>query len=126
MHELAICSALIDEIERVVRDHGARRAVAVVVRVGPLAGVEPALLSRAYSIASAGTAAAGAKLLLEQAPVSVRCRQCAAESGVPSNQLSCPRCGCLRTELVAGEELLLTRVELERDLVAEKGNACHV
>jgi hydrogenase nickel incorporation protein HypA/HybF len=126
MHELAICSALIDEVERVVRQRGARRAVVVVVRVGPLAGVEPDLLIRAYSIASAGTAAAGADLLFEEAPVRVVCRRCDAESSVPSNELSCPRCGCLSTQLVSGEELLLTRVELERDPEGNTGSACHV
>jgi hydrogenase nickel incorporation protein HypA/HybF len=122
VHELAICSALLDEVERVVRENRALRAVLIVVRVGPLAGVEPALLRSAYSIASAGTAAAGAELLLEEAPVRVRCRQCHAESGVASNELSCPHCGCLSTQLISGEELLLARVELERDT----GGACHV
>jgi hydrogenase nickel incorporation protein HypA/HybF len=113
MHELAICSALLQEVARVAQDHHAHRVRAIVVRVGPLAGVEPTLLSRAYSIASAGTPAAGAELLLEDAPVRVRCSRCEAESPVPSNDLACPSCGCWRTQLLSGDELLLTRVELE-------------
>lgn len=123
MHELALCSALIEEVARVARDHHAARVRSIVVRIGPLAGVEPALLARAYSIASAGTAAAGAELVLDDAPVRVRCLQCEAESEVASNDLSCPACGCWRTQLLSGEELLLTRVELERE---PKESACDV
>jgi hydrogenase nickel incorporation protein HypA/HybF len=114
MHELAICSSLIDEVGRVACARPGHRVVSIAVRVGPLAGVEPGLLAAAFPIASAGTAAAGAQLLFEEAPVRVRCPSCDVESVVPCNRLSCPCCGGWRTELVSGDELLLIRVELER------------
>ena len=56
MHELAVCQALIEQVERVARDHEARRVVSVVVVVGPLSGVEAKLLEHAYPLAAAGTA----------------------------------------------------------------------
>jgi len=115
VHELAICTALLDEVGRIARDSRARRVVSIVVRVGPLAGVEPASLRNAYCIASAGTPAAGARLVLEDSAVRVRCLQCDTEAAVPCNELSCPRCGCWRTQLLSGEELMLTSIELERE-----------
>lgn len=120
MHELSICSALLHEVDRVARERQEHRVVSIVVRVGPLAGVEPGLLRRAYSIASAGTPAHGATLVLEEAPVRVRCPQCNADTEVTSNDLTCPCCGSWRTRLLSGDELVLTHVELER--VGEAGH----
>jgi hydrogenase nickel incorporation protein HypA/HybF len=116
MHELAICQALIDQVETIVRVRRARRALSIVVRVGPLAGVEPELLRSAYPLASAGTLAADATLVLEQSSVCVRCLECNAESEVESNRLVCPLCGQWHTKVVTGEELLLMSVELEKEI----------
>jgi hydrogenase nickel incorporation protein HypA/HybF len=113
MHELAICRALIEQVETIVRDRHAQRALSIVVRIGPLAGVEPMLLRSAYPLASAGTLAADASLVLEQSSVRVRCLECGAESEVESNRLLCRSCGQWRTEVLTGEELLLMSVELE-------------
>ena len=55
MHELAICQALIEQVERVARDNAARRILSITVSVGPLSGVEPQLLEHAYPLAAAGT-----------------------------------------------------------------------
>jgi len=112
MHELAICSSLIDEVGRVLSRRSGDRIVSIVVRLGPLAGVEPELLAAAFPLASAGTPAEGAQLLIEEGPVLVRCLQCDLESAVKSNNLSCPHCGNWRTELRSGDELLLTRIEV--------------
>lgn len=115
MHELSICTALLEEVGRIAREHRARQVCAIIVRIGPLAGVEPELLRRAYPIASAGTLAEGADLVLEEAAVRVRCLACGVESTVTVNDLSCPACRGWRTQLLSGEELLLMRVELTRE-----------
>jgi hydrogenase nickel incorporation protein HypA/HybF len=122
MHELAICRALVEQVEAIAAEQHAVRVVTVVVRVGPLSGVEGSLLERAYPMASAGSIAAGATLLLEPQPVTVRCSACGEESPVAPNRLLCGHCGDWRTQVVSGDELLLATVELERD---EAGTAVH-
>ncbi len=122
MHELAICRALLEEVERVARDHQADCIKAIVVKVGPLAGVEPALLRSAYPLVSAGTVAADAALVFEISRVRIRCLECEADSQVEANELACPQCGAWRTQVLEGDELTLTSVELVR----EKEIASHV
>jgi len=112
MHEFAICRALLDQVGKVARDRQAERVTAIVVRIGPLAGVEPALLRSAYTLARAGTIAAEAQLTLETSAVRIRCLACGAESDVQSNHLGCPHCGHWRTRVLSGEELMLASVEL--------------
>jgi hydrogenase nickel incorporation protein HypA/HybF len=112
MHELAICQALLDQVERVARAQQAERVAAVRVRCGALAGVEPELLHRAYEVARAGTLAEHAALTIEESPVRVYCPRCETESAAAVQRLVCPACGEWRTEVVAGDELLLMSVEL--------------
>jgi len=113
MHELAICQALIDQIESIAAERNANRAVSIVIGMGPLSGVEAQLLEHAYPVASAGSVAEGAKLVIETLPVRVRCTQCHKESDALPNKLICQHCGDWRTTLVSGDELMLMSVELE-------------
>ena len=117
MHELAICLALLDQVEGIVREQQAKRVRALVLRIGPLAGVETEALQRAYSVASAGTSAAQAQLLIERSSVRIRCLDCTAEADVPGHRLLCAACGSWHIRVVSGDELLLVRVDLDRELV---------
>jgi hydrogenase nickel incorporation protein HypA/HybF len=115
MHELAICQALLAQVEGIARPRAAR-VNRVRLAIGPLSGVEPHLLARAYALACAGTAAEGSELDIDEVPVRVRCRECGAESAASANRLLCGECGDWRTDLASGDELLLMRVELSDDV----------
>ena len=112
MHELSICQALIDQVESVARTHGATWVERILLQVGPLSGVEPALLQHAFPLAAAGTVAENAELAFEPSPIRVRCNDCGAESDATPNRLLCAACGGFRTRLISGDELLLARLEL--------------
>lgn len=105
---------MLRQVMDITRQQQARAVTRILVRIGPLSGVEPRLLAQAFPIASAGTAASGAVLELESLPVRVRCEQCGAESDASPNRLLCGACGDYHTRLLSGDELLLVSVELER------------
>lgn len=113
MHELSICNALIEQVERIAAENGARRVARIELLIGPLSGIETDLLRRAYPLATAGTIAADAELVIETADVVVRCSQCGSDSSVAPNRLLCGECGDFRTRVVSGEEMILKRLELE-------------
>ena len=113
MHELALCQALIDQVDRVARQKSARRVVSITVSVGPLSGAEPKLLEHAYAVAAAGTVAEHAVLYVETVPVTVRCRSCRAETVAAPNRLLCGACQGWQVDVIAGDEMLLQRVEIE-------------
>jgi len=113
MHELALCQALMNQVESIAAERNARSVVSIVIGMGPLSGVEAQLLQHAYPVASAGTVAEGAQLVIEDLPVRVSCTQCGEESDALPNKLVCKHCGDWRTTLISGDELLLMRVELE-------------
>ena len=112
MHELSVCQSLLDQVESIARAHGATRVERILLRVGPLSGVEPALLQNAYPLAAAGTLAEHAELVIEPAAVRVHCSECGAESDAAPNRLLCGSCGGWKTRLISGDELLLANLEL--------------
>jgi hydrogenase nickel incorporation protein HypA/HybF len=112
MHEFSVCIALMEQVESIAREHQARRVERILLQLGPLAGVEAQLLEHAWPLAAAGTIAADAELVIEVAPVTVKCTQCGCVSEVRPNRLLCADCGDYRTQLVSGDELLLVNLEL--------------
>jgi hydrogenase nickel incorporation protein HypA/HybF len=113
MHELSVCHALLDQVALIASRHRATGVGNVTVRIGPLSGVEPSLLTQAFPLARAGTVAEAAELVIEPAPVRVRCDVCEAETDASVNRLLCAACGDYHTRLVSGDELLLVSVELK-------------
>lgn len=112
MHELSVCQALLDQVGLIAIRHHAAAVRNITVRIGPLSGIEAALLAQAFPLARAGTVAEAAELVIEPTPVRVRCDTCGAESDVAVNRLLCGICGDYHTRLVGGDELLLVSVEL--------------
>jgi hydrogenase nickel incorporation protein HypA/HybF len=123
MHELSICIALMQQVERIAREHEAGSVDRIVLQVGPLSGVEAPLLERAWPLASSGTLAQQAQLVIETAPITVRCTQCDTVSNVLPNRLLCSACGDFRTRLISGDEMLLVNLELSK---LRPGNAATV
>lgn len=114
MHELSVCLSLMQQVEQIARERNAKRVTRITLSVGPLSGVEPDLLQHAYPLATAETVAADAELVIETSAVVVRCSQCDSETTVAANKLLCGACGDFRTRVIAGDELTLMRVELDR------------
>jgi hydrogenase nickel incorporation protein HypA/HybF len=115
MHEMSICQGLLDQVERIAREKGAKQVDSIVLSIGPLSGVEPELLSRAYEVAKLKTIAEYATLEISTGPVVVECRSCGASGEAGVNRLLCPSCGDWQVDVVEGDELLLLRLEISVD-----------
>jgi len=112
MHELSLCEDLMDQVMTIAKAHHAEKVVRIIVRIGPLSGVESLLLESAFSISRAGTVAEEAEFLTEVLPIRVLCNSCGVESEAVVNNLVCGSCGGYNTKLLSGDELILARVEL--------------
>ena len=119
MHELAVCQALIDQVEQIALEQRAQQVLTIHLGIGSLSGVEPHLLEQAFSIARAGGVAAKAELVIASLPIRVSCDQCGEITAALPARLLCGACGNWRTRLVSGDELQLQHVELVRQTAAE-------
>ena len=113
MHELSICISLLESVTRIAGEHASPSVAKIVLKIGPLSGVEADLLRHAYPLAAAGTVAADAELVIETDAIVVRCSECGAESVAKPNRLLCAECGDFRTRVIRGDEMILQSLELE-------------
>ena len=111
MHEYSLVQALLQRVEQEARARHASAVHGVVVCIGPLAGVDPALFSSAYEICRVGTLCQSAALTITGDQVAWQCESCARPipAGAP---LRCPACGG-PARLTGGDALVLERIELE-------------
>jgi hydrogenase nickel incorporation protein HypA/HybF len=117
VHELSICQALLTQVAAIAATHEGSLVARIIIEVGPLAGIEPAQLSSAFSILRLGGCAAQAELLIETTQVFIGCTRCGAQSQTRPNRLVCGACGEFRIRILGGEELRLRRVELHASRV---------
>lgn len=111
MHEYSIVSALLDRIEAEASARGATAVASVRVAIGAQAGLDPDLLRSAFEMARAGTPCAEARLELRAIAPEWRCRAC--DRQLPDEgPRRCAACGA-PARLVAGDEIVLERLELE-------------
>jgi hydrogenase nickel incorporation protein HypA/HybF len=120
MHELAICQSVLEQVLAVASSPNKRQIGRITLRIGPLAGVEPALLRIAFPLVAVGTPCEGAMLEIEETSVRVRCQTCGSTSDVPPNRLLCADCGAWRVTVVSGDEMLLANVTLGEPPAVEK------
>jgi len=116
MHEMSIMSSLFRILQEKAKEQKAKRILAITIRVGALAGVEPDLLTFAFEAFAQGTNAEGAKFIVNKSEMIGRCRSCRNEKfEFDRFVLTCPRCESLDVEVLGGDELLVERMEVEID-----------
>lgn len=115
MHELSVCRGLLSQALAIAQQHQAQGITCITLRIGPLSGIEPSLLSSAFDTASVGTPAEGAALMIENSPLSIHCETCGRDGTVIPNRLRCPSCDSTATTLISGDELLLVDLGLHFD-----------
>jgi hydrogenase nickel incorporation protein HypA/HybF len=115
MHELSIALSIVDAATEEAARCGGAHVNAVHLKLGPLSGVVKDALLFSYRIACEGTPLAGSRLLIEDVPVLAYCPQCCAQQTIASIQrFACPDCGTLTPDVVQGNELLVTALEIEQ------------
>jgi hydrogenase nickel incorporation protein HypA/HybF len=113
VHELSIVAGLFEILEDKAREQNALRITAVKLSVGRLSGVVPDLLESAFDMYKKGTLAEDARLEIEVAPFSFKCRSCGGESFRDEPPYTCSACGSKDIELVGGMDLIVEKIEVE-------------
>lgn len=114
MHELSLVQGIVEQAVDAANQALARRVVAVNLKVGRLAGVEPGALIFSYGVASHGTILEGSRLKILEVPLVVWCAHCLEEVELPGVQsFRCPTCQTPCGEVRRGRELQIESLEIE-------------
>lgn len=108
MHELGITRSVVAICAE--RALGAR-VTRVTLQIGKLSAVMPDAVRFCFEICAKGTPIEGAELDIIETPGRARCRDCGGEVALTQLFGRCD-CGSVNLELVAGEELKITEMEV--------------
>jgi hydrogenase nickel incorporation protein HypA/HybF len=113
MHELALCQAIVDTVER---HADGRRVERVDVRIGHFRQVVPESLQFSWELLTEGTDLEGCRLVIEHVPAVVECRACGATTTLTMPIFVCGSCEGTDVALVSGEELLVASIDRAREV----------
>lgn len=114
MHELSITQSVLEIALRHAERAGARRIVAINLVIGELTGFVDDSIQFYFDFLSKDTLAQDARLNFDRIAPRARCHSCTAEYVPPDSRLwTCPRCGALGGEVVAGREFSVASIEIE-------------
>ncbi|GAV21864.1 hydrogenase maturation nickel metallochaperone HypA [Carboxydothermus pertinax] len=114
MHEMAIVDSLFQIIDAKVKEHQIKKILKVKLKVGEMTVVEPMTLTACFKVYAQNTVAEGAELVIERVPLMGKCRECNKVFRVYNYNFKCPQCGTGFVDIVAGKELYVENLEVEK------------
>ncbi|GAB4417012.1 MAG: hydrogenase maturation nickel metallochaperone HypA [Bacteroidia bacterium] len=117
MHEISLVRNIFRTLDDTFTPEELARIQAIHLRIGLLSNVEPLLMQSAFEAVTATDESRfqAVRLEIEQVPVEIRCDACGQESPVMQYRFVCAHCGKPSRNIVRGEELLISAVELADD-----------
>ena len=114
VHELSIAMSLVDiACEELPRLGDGARIIALRVRLGPLSGVVKESLLFSFDVAANGSPLEGARLEVEDVPITAYCERCEAVRELSLTRPSCcPVCDGHVPDITSGRELQLVALEV--------------
>ncbi len=113
MHELALAREIIAIVEQAAEGHNANRVRVIRVALGAFGHVEDSSLRFALLAAANGTIAEGAGLEISRTTGRAWCQDCRNTVILETRLSPCPRCGGVKLDVVAGDELRIVNMEIE-------------
>ena len=115
MHEMSLVHDLVDVVLAESAKHGMAEVGAVYLTIGEGRDIVVDFLEGLFRHLARGTAAAGARVVVERVPITVRCRRCGrvfALNVYDEATWRCPGCGAERDYMLAsGLEFSIDRIE---------------
>lgn len=111
MHELSLCTSIVDLVLESARREGVGRVTRVVLEIGIAAPVDPAALQFTFPLVAADTLMDGAELVIQRLPLLLRCTACDARYTPATPAAPCPACGAFLRETLRGHEMRVLSFE---------------
>ncbi len=112
MHEVSLAQNIVAISMESLKNRPVEKIVAVNLRIGPVAGVDPEALRFALEVVTRDTPLADAEFHIETPPLRLNCRDCRQPFESREFIFSCPACGSNRIELLSGDEMEVVNLEV--------------
>ena len=113
MHEVGITQNLVEIAEQHARAGGHKKVLSVSVDIGELSGVVAEAVEFCFEVVSRDTLLEGSRLIINRISAKMNCRQCEQSFHADNYTFECPHCGGVKLDLVQGDELRMTEMEVD-------------
>ncbi|MFX1490317.1 MAG: hydrogenase maturation nickel metallochaperone HypA [Promethearchaeota archaeon] len=122
MHEFSFAYNIFKVAEATAKKYNAKQITEVHLEIGELTLIVPELLQRSFEMATKGSIAENAKLIIKITPGKITCRDCNKESVVTLNRdaqltglqlFQCSHCGSNNTEIIEGKKANVKNIKIQ-------------
>jgi hydrogenase nickel incorporation protein HypA/HybF len=113
MHEVSICESILDIVREQAAKEGATKVTSVRLKVGEMAGVVEDALRFAFEVVSKDSIAEGASLIVDNVPLTARCKSCNRTFHIIGYAFCCAHCDSPEIEIISGRELQIEDIDME-------------
>jgi len=113
MHELAVTQSILNIALQEAEKAQATRITDIRLVMGSFCGIVDDSVRFYFDFISQDTLAEGASLSFRRVATRFRCRACGAEFSPEDQDWTCPSCGAVGGEVVAGREFYIEGIEVE-------------
>lgn len=116
MHELPLIKSVHRYVMEYAEANHAKKIKSVFLQIGVLRDFVPRYISSYWDYVSKGSIAEGAKIYVEDIPISVECAHCKNVYFFGKEEVEiakCPKCGGTQGKMLTGRELYLDHIDIE-------------
>lgn len=113
MHELSVAQSILNSLERLKSENGFEVLRRVKISVGRLSGVDAEALRFALESLRDTTLIGSAVLDIVETSIRIRCNACSMETDVRQFEFKCLGCGASDYDIVSGDSLEITEIEVD-------------
>lgn len=122
MHEFSFAYNIFKVAEATAIKYDAKKISEVYLEIGELTLIVPELLKKSFEMATTGSIAEGAELIIELTPGKIRCRECNKISTVTLSEESyltglqlfqCQHCKSKDTEIIEGKKANVKNIKIQ-------------
>jgi hydrogenase nickel incorporation protein HypA/HybF len=122
MHEFSFAYDIFKVAEATALKYNAKKITEVYLEIGELTLIVPELLKKSFEMATSGSIAEGAELIIELTPGKIKCRNCNKISTVTLSEESyltglqlfqCQHCKSKDTEIVEGKKANVKNIKIQ-------------
>ena len=113
LHELSICQSMLRIVDQTMEQHEGARLRKILLDVGRGSTIEPVLLKEAFAVLTEGGPYEGTELVINDIPISGRCKACDREFQYEELAVGCPNCGSTNISIEKGLELDIRALEVD-------------
>jgi hydrogenase nickel incorporation protein HypA/HybF len=114
MHERSLIAALLKQVARIQAEQGGGYVSEIAVEVGPLSGVEPALLKSAF--AEMSIEFPDTMFIVHEVAITALCQDCGHTNTMSRFRSQCSKCLSVRLQITGGDTFRLIHVTLHEHL----------